>query len=492
MLISLLLIAIATAGGLPVTYLVDDDAPLMWRLAAGNIIGCAILGTIAFVLALAFGFSVVTVMAAAVITLITLLAFRQMAMRRKLRDDWLKAKSRSQGTSGKKLLRFAYYTFFFLLFFFFFDRAMLESPAGIFTGGSQNLGDLPFHLGAIFSFTEANNFPPVNPSFAGARFSYPFIADLLTACAVKLGASVRDALFIQNLLWAFSLLVVVERFVLKLTNDRLASRIAPALLFFSGGLGFLWFFSDYWAQGKSLFEFLNALPKDYTISNQFRWGNSMVVLFMTQRSLLHGMPLTLIVLGYLWKAFATEHKEKATNLLGYTTPFLVGLMAGVLPLIHLHSLVVLFLIGVAIFILRPERWMTWVAFAIGVALIAVPELAWSMSGSASQTSKFFEWHFGWDKGDKNFLWFWYVNTGLVIPLLVAGLYLAWSHQVVPAQDRKTKKKEENVESSLPAHIAPLIFFYIPCAFLFVVSNAAKLAPWEWDNIKVLIYWFVGS
>ena len=30
----------------------------------------------------------------------------------------------------------------------------LETPRGIFTGGSQNLGDLPFHLGAIFSFTE--------------------------------------------------------------------------------------------------------------------------------------------------------------------------------------------------------------------------------------------------------------------------------------------------------------------------------------------------
>ena len=28
--------------------------------------------------------------------------------------------------------------------------------------------------------------------------------------------------------------------------------------------------------------------------------------------------------------------------------------------------------------------------------------------------------------------------------------------------------------------------------MFVLCNVAKLAPWEWDNIKVLIYWFVGS
>ena len=34
--------------------------------------------------------------------------------------------------------------------------------------------------------------------------------------------------------------------------------------------------------------------------------------------------------------------------------------------------------------------------------------------------------------------------------------------------------------------------YIPFALLFIIANVAKLAPWEWDNIKVLIYWFVGS
>ena len=503
MLISLLLIAITTAGGLPVTYLADDDAPILWRLAAGSIIGCAIFGTVGFLLALLFGLSVPTVVASLGIALLPVVYFyRDRDARRKLHDDWLRAKSRLQGASARKFLRFAYYAFFFLLFFFFFDRTMLESAAGIFTGGSQNLGDLPFHLGAILSFTEANNFPPMNPSFAGARFSYPFIADLLTAFSVKLGAGVRDAMFVQNVSWAFSLLVILERFVLKLTADRLAARLAPALLFFSGGLGFYWFLGDFWSQGKGFFDFIHTLPKDYTISDQFRWGNSMVVLFMTQRSLLLGMPLTLIVLGYLWNLFAqgaeTPHPRVAVS------PRLrvasIGFLAGLLPLIHLHSLVVLFVVGVFLFILRPERWMTWVAFAIGVGLIAVPELVWSVSGSASETSKFFEWHFGWDKGDKNFIWFWLTNAGLVIPLILAGLYLAAfqrTPETVPTRSGKAAKKKSRHESAesdsaATAHHSPLIWFYLPFAFLFLVSNAAKLAPWEWDNIKVLIYWFVGS
>ena len=37
-----------------------------------------------------------------------------------------------------------------------------------------------------------------------------------------------------------------------------------------------------------------------------------------------------------------------------------------------------------------------------------------------------------------------------------------------------------------------LYFYLPFLFCFLIANLFKLAPWEWDNIKVLIYWFVGS
>ncbi|MEO8041168.1 MAG: hypothetical protein ABI646_01045 [Acidobacteriota bacterium] len=530
MLVSLFLIAIVTAGGFAFSYAIDDDAPFMWRLASGSIIGCAVFGTAGFVLALTAGLNLAVIIAALLLTLLPLLLFLRDRYRRRLAHDWSSAKGKLQGANARKFLRFGYYASFFLLFFFFFDRAMLESAAGIFTGGSQNLGDLPFHLGAIAGFTDGNNFPPENPSFGGARFSYPFIADFLTACFVKLGAEVRDAMFVQNVSWAFALLVILERFVLKLTGDRLASRLAAPLLFFTGGLGFLWFFGDYWAQSKSFFDFLAHMPRDYTIGDPFRWGNSMVVLFITQRSLLLGMPLTLIVLGYLWSIFATEHEETGREGEGERgrrgegekrrhgdrgtgrqetgasasprppfspsplrsfalSPLLIGVLTGLLPLIHLHSLAVLFVIGVFVFILKPERWLTWTLFAIGVAVVAVPEILWSMAGSANETSKFFAWHLGWDKGDKNFFWFWFMNTGLVIPMLAAGIYFFGSAQ--SRKDAKTAGSSTD-HSQFTPHRSSILLFYLPFAFLFVVSNVAKLAPWEWDNIKVLIYWFVGS
>ena len=495
MLVSALLILLLASGGFALTYLIDRDETFMWRGAAGTVIGSCLYGTIAFVIGCFTGLGAASPIAF-VATLTPLLLFRQRGRLQHLRQDWLRAKNKMQGGSATKAMRVAFYAFFFLFFCVFFSQAMYQTPQGIFTGGSNNLGDLPFHLGAIFSFTDGANLPPMNPSFAGAKFSYPFIADIVTAGFVKLGADVRPAMVVQDIAWAFALLIILERFIAKLTGDKFAGRVAPWLLFFSGGLGFLWFFQDYWAQGKGFFDFVGSLQKDYTIGKDFRWGNSLTTLFITQRSFLLGMPLTIIVLQKLWgwfesgKGESEKVKEATSNDARSDTDrklekfftfsrvhfstFMVGLLAGMLPLVHLHSLAVLFIVAAFLFVFDPKKWLTWISFGAGVAVIAVPELLWSVTGTATRTSEFFAWWFGWDKGESNLFWFWAKNTGLVIPLIAAGIYVALSRR----EDRPDRVK--------------LALFYIPFVFCFVVSNVAKLAPWEWDNIKVLIYWFVGS
>ena len=194
-------------------------------------------------------------------------------------------------------------------------------------------------------------------------------------------------LLVQNVSWAFSLLVVLEAFIYGLIKDRFASRLAPFLLFLSGGLGFIWFFSDYAAQSKNIFQLLMDIGKDYTISQEFRWGNSLITLFLTQRSLLLGMPLTLIVLGGLWKIFTTEaqrHGEK--TIAGRRGLAVLGLFAGMLPLIHLHSLFVLFVVTAFLLIMRPAKLQAFLTFGLGVCVVALPELIWSITGSASRAT----------------------------------------------------------------------------------------------------------
>jgi len=493
MFLSFVLILLITVGGLGLTYLFADDEPILWRVCAGNVVGSAVFGLVCFLLACFFGFSVVTISLAFLISLSPLLLFTRKTNHAKLRADWRRAKGKLEGATFKKFLRFGYYAFFFAVFFFFFERAILETPNGISTGASQNYGDLPFHLGAIFSFTDGQNFPPENPSYAFAKFSYPFMADLITAALVKFGAgSVREAMLVQNIFLAFSLLVILERFVFKLTGSRLAGKIAPVSLFFSGGLGFLWFLKDYWQGTQAFFDLLWNLPKDYTISEKFRWGNSLVVLFVTQRSLLLGMPLTLIVLQKLWEIFSNGKEEKRQVEKGESLssksfsfsfpPFIIGLLAGTLPLIHVHSLVVLFVVSAFLFFFRLDKLREWIAFGVGVSIVAVPELIWAMTGSATRLTEFVDWHFGWDKGDANFFWFWLTNTGIFIPLLLFGIYFIFNSKM---------KKREGAEED-KGRMTNLLLFSLPFFLCFFVSNAIKLAPWEWDNIKVLIYWFVGS
>jgi hypothetical protein len=203
MLVSLLIVAAITAGGLGLTYLFEREEPLLWRIAAGNVIGSAVFGTVGFCLAMAFGLNAATIIGSLVITLLPIGLLLD-ADRRKIFDhDLAKARGKMQGSKSVKILPFIYYAAWVMLLIFFFDRAMIQTDQGIFTGGSNNLGDLPFHLGAIFGFAEGMNFPPQNPNWAGAKFSYPFIADFVTAAFVKLGIGVRDAMLVQNVGWAF-------------------------------------------------------------------------------------------------------------------------------------------------------------------------------------------------------------------------------------------------------------------------------------------------
>jgi hypothetical protein len=486
MLISIALLLLITLGGTILTYLYDTEDPLMVRLCAGNVTGAAIFGLVVFVLACFFGLSVGVVLISLLIALLPLLLLTRKNIRKNFSRDWRKAEGKLEGTTTKKLLRLTYYFGIFLLLYFFFDRAMIEARDGIYTGVAHNLGDLHFHLDAIFSFTEGQNFPPENPSFAGVKFTYPFMADLISAALVKLGAGVRQAMFWQNLMLGFSLVVLLENFTFRLTRNKLAGKIAPLLLLFSGGLGFLLFFRDFFYQPQDLLTFLWNLPNDYTIrfNGGLRWGNSLITLFITQRSLLFGMPLALIVFGHLWETFSTpaEAKDRKPPAKLYAS-LLVGALAGFLPLIHAHSLLVVLLVAGYLALLSWKKWKEWLAFFIGAGLIAAPELLWAMSGSATRAKEFIDWHFGWDKGEWNFFAFWLINTGLFIPLLLAAILLL----ILDAN-----RKKDDKPWLLPDNAQKLLLFYVPFGLCFIIANTVKLAPWEWDNIKVLIYWFAGS
>src|SRR6185503_20365482 len=206
MIISLALSLIAIASGTLSTYTYDDGAPLASRLCSGACIGFAVMGLAGFILALLLGLNLVTIGITAGLLLLPFALLTRQTIRNQINAD-VNAALAAIGRATTKPDRWAFIYFFFyagvaIFMWLVFDRALLVKPEGYYTGVLNNYGDLPFHLSVITGFAFGQNFPPEDPTFAGVRFTYPFLTDFISAIFVRAGASLRDSMFIENIILA--------------------------------------------------------------------------------------------------------------------------------------------------------------------------------------------------------------------------------------------------------------------------------------------------
>ena len=500
MFIAVLILLTSTAGGLSATYLYDDDSPLLMRLTAGAVIGMTLFGFAATLLAFLFGLTTPTVLLAGILSAVPIAALRQRESFGRLRADVDELSSFAVDVFTKfepvRVIAIVAYACLFAMLWFFFKRAMLEMrDGGIGTGAMNNLGDLPFHLIVINGLTTGQEFPPENPIFSGATLSYPFITDLVAAAYHLVGASVHDAMFLQNIVLIHAVVILMAGFTLKVTKSVFAASIAPFLLVFSGGFGFLLFFGDAIASDAGIVGQLFKLNADYTLRGAtiWRWGNPLTTLFVTQRTLLLGLPIALIVFTnlftFLERRQTGENPNKVrTYFLGETSwpLLLVGLLAGLLPLIHSHTFLVTTAVAGFIALVDWRKWRSWSMYFIGVGLTAIPQIIFITSGTATAVDSFVGWDFGWDNGDNNAVWFWLVNTGLFIPLLLIALFVLAT--------RATGDSSEDSKGLLDTgrNARHMLIFFVPFLLCFIGANMLRLAPWIWDNVKVLIYCYVGA
>jgi hypothetical protein len=544
MFLAFILLLVITFGGVLLTYVYDDDAPFAARLCMGAVVGQTLFGLLGFWLAVMFGLNLATLSIATLVTASAFLLLVHKRYKKNFLSDWARTKrGLKRALLQPTFAQGGYFIFYFsvaLMLWLFFDRAMIVNREGIFTGAPNNLGDLPFHLGVINSFVFGQNFPPEHLAYSGTRFTYPFVSDFIAAMLVRAGASVQDALWLQSMTLTISLVGALHYFALRLTRDRLAAVITPALLLFSGGLGWTMFFRNDIKEG-GLFASFWTLSHDYTIipESPYRWGNALTTLLITQRSLLLGLPLSIVVFTLLWKAFNREenskfqipnskegakkqdtehraklqktkskkkkdkeqkHKEGADSEEQTTSdaqdegrPFApsplrsfalsspsvliaAGVITGMLPLVHAHTFAVVIGVAGCLALFSLREWRAWVWLFVIAFVLACPQLFWVTRGATAEAKSFVGIYFGWDKGNDRFIFseiviFWLKNTGLFIPLLLAAL--CWR-----GKDYLVSRK--------------WLMFYAPFALCFIGPNIVRLAPWIWDNIKVLIYWHVAS
>jgi hypothetical protein len=153
---------------------------------------------------------------------------------------------------------------------------------------------------------------------------------------------------------------------------------------------------------------------------------------------------------------------------------LAGVVAGLLPLAHLPTLLALamvtpflaFLLAPRPWHLRTIPWRGWIVFHVVWVAVAVPQLLLQLGGGAGALAAF-RLDLGWVAGPDPWWWFWLKNLGLFIPL---GLLALGARRILPPRAHRT------------------LLAFMP---IFVVANTFAFQPWDWDNHKILIYWFLA-
>ncbi|MEO8499733.1 MAG: hypothetical protein ABI565_02370 [Vicinamibacteria bacterium] len=433
---SLLLLLWVCAAGALLARRLDEHARLSDTLALGAAIGLAMFAGLGFILGWSFGLSSVTVFSAAALETVIALALGA-------RPSAVFVRSGTR--SGLAVIVLCLVTF--LVVGRLADRTLFRTATGVATADKHNFGDLPFHMGIAAGFAYGNNFPPDHPELAGVALTYPFFCDLLSGMILAIGGTWRDAFGWPTLILGLSVVIALTRFGESVTGSRALGRVAVALTFFSGGLGFLTL-----TEGGGVSAWWGGGP-DLTINDAgLRYANVVTTLFIPQRSILFGWPLLFFALALLVEGLRKEGAPRAGLFLR------AGMVGSLLPLVHSHSFVVLGFCGLLATVATGGAAL--LAFARGGLPLAMPAVLFMVMRNSLSTGSFFAWQPGFDGGAADPLRYWLMNAGLFLPLAIVGIVSA---------------RNLGVRASIAA----------PFLALFLLANLFRLSPWIWDNMKFL-------
>lgn len=318
---------------------------------------------------------------------------------------------------------------------------------GFSTLTSFNFGDLPLHINYIRALANGGAFPLQNPSFASEVLRYPLGVDLYNSLWESLKAPLAGHLAVTGVVAAAASVVMLRSF---------AGWWGIGAFFLSGGLagwGYL--------QGQPIDRF----------QAQVEWKNLFLTVFVTQRGILFALPVGLLLLKSFREHFSRE------RVLSKKLFLTLGFVWGMLPLFHLHSFVVISLIIGGYFLIeRGKGALQDILDWRFLLLLFVPSIGMILfSTGLFQRVGVAHWDWAWlaPKGDE--FWFFINNFGLwlFLPLAIGlGLWFA--------RKRIERNRYQRLWWELGLYVGLLILFF-----------NLMLAPWAWDNVKVLIWPYLG-
>lgn len=373
--------------------------------------------------------------------------------------------------------------------------AFTSDAQGLWAGHIYIWGDWALHLGDVTAFVYGDNFPPVLTRYLGAPLAYHYLPSITAAALVKLGLPPTTALVLHSWVFSLALLFGLYAFARRLTRDRAAAGLAIVLFFLGGTLGWVLRLAQLNRAPNAWAEFLRQPWDRESISEaRFLWPNMFFDLIEPQRAYSYGLPLALLTLTLLLEGQARRERRLFVA---------AGLVAATLPFAHTSTLVALALIVPFAFLFlvpspatAPIAWgalwrepgrvgrqlagrvggamdeywgslLNWLIFGTIWVALAVPQLIYQQGGQRGET-RYIRWLVGWVAAPDPWPWFWLKNLGWFIPLLAVALIVG----------RRLFD-------------GPALRLLWACMPTFAICNLIAFRPWDWDNTKMFLYWFLA-
>lgn len=314
-----------------------------------------------------------------------------------------------------------------------FGWLVFERGGALLTLLPHNYGDLPLHWTYVQYMASGAAFWPENPILSHARLHYPLGVDLLTALIVQLGAPLPALLPIVGLLGAALAALGLRRW---------GGAFAVAGFLFAGGLA-----------GIPALARLSLADVGQSIA----WKNLYLALFVPQRGFLLALPAGLVLLS-AWRARFVRGEP-------WLPSWLEGVLWGALPLVHLHTFAFVSCLW-AVWAAASGRWRAALP-ALAVALVPATWGVLQVTGFR-HAARLVGWAPGWMIGPEGALVFLARNFGAWLPLALVALVLG-----------------------LRARRHELLLLLVPSLAIFAVLFLVRLAPWAWDNTKVMLWCYVA-
>jgi hypothetical protein len=352
---------------------------------------------------------------------------------------------------------FAFRSFCWLLYPSSQEELKIQSP--------NNLGDLALHITFIKNFAHGVPLWPDNPIYVFSKLRYPAGIDLFNALLTCVHVDLTRGLIWTGLLASLATFYAFYRW---------GGVFGIAGFLFNGGVaGFEFIWKHEWI--------------DYQ-SKEIAWKSIPLAMFVTQRGLLYAIPAGLLLLWH-WREKFFRHNvvagvadpgnaDRPRRRRLQPLPFWIELsLYASMPLFHLHSFIALSIVLLFLFAFGDAAIRRHTATLVASAFLPALFFVWLTTdhfkagsvlafkpGLLENTAEF----------ARPFFLFWPINLGAWLPLAVFLIgFCTW----------RAFHSELGWSAKLPENLS----FLLPASVIFVISDFVKLAPWEWDNLKIMIW-----